>query len=239
MNRRKSKRVSPEEPAFAKTISQVALFLDVGERVIYRWLSSGAPGKTEKGYDLQAIRSWRGRNLEPPRRTGPKAPLTGDAARLLKARADEKSAVARLRELELEIAGGKYVLAAKVEEHDLTLISLVTRGLDTWARSLPPSLAGLDERGMYAALVSETKALRTRLARTCSLSPDVTTPEADRRVLEAETALDFAMRFYECAFGEPPPRVACRGEPLTDGREIVEAALRKIRLLRGVQNGQG
>jgi hypothetical protein len=136
MSRRKSKRVSVEEPAFAKTINQVALFLDVGERVIYRWLASGAPGKTEKGYDLAAIRAWRGQNLEPPRRTGPKAPLTGDAARLLKARADEKSAVARLRELELEIESGAYTLTSKVQEHNLELISLVTRGLDTWARSL-------------------------------------------------------------------------------------------------------
>jgi hypothetical protein len=237
MIRRKSKGVSTKEPDFVPSVSQAALLLDVQERAIYRWIARGAPGRTEKGYDIAALRAWRGANLEPPRRAS--RPPTGDAARLLRARANEREAIAKLRELEYELQSGKYTLTTRVEAHNLELIAMTTRALDEWARSLPPSLAGLDERGMYARLVEEARALRTRLARMCSLDPAVTTPAADRRVLEASTALDFATAFYTEAFGEPPPAVSCRGEALTSGREIVEAALSKIRSMKGGLNGQG
>jgi hypothetical protein len=236
VNRAKSKAVSTKEPDFAETVSQAAGMLGIGERGLYRWLGLGAPGRTKAGYDIAAIKAWRGANLEPPRRA--RSAPTGDAARLLCARANEREAVAKLRELEFQIESGKYILASRVEEHDLAVIALVTRALDEWTRSLPVHLVGIDERGMFVILQREAKALRTRMARMCSLAPTVETPEADRKILEAETVLDFATELYAVVFGEPPPRVACRGEPLTQGREIVEAAMAKIRSLKeGGQHG--
>ena len=48
---------------FVPTIDAVAKAIGVHARTVKGWLASGAPGETENGYDVEAIRQWRAENM--------------------------------------------------------------------------------------------------------------------------------------------------------------------------------
>jgi hypothetical protein len=220
------------ENRHVKTLEGAARALNVSRKSVMRYATAIGLEKTRAGWALEPLRRERDRRMV-------ELAATPDGARLLAARADERTAKARLAELELAIRRGDYVPRAEVRARNLEWIALVTRALEGWAVTLPPRLLSLDERAMRAILREEARAVRTRIARMCSLRGSVETPDEDRRVLEAEAALELAERFYAAAFGELPPRVACHGDPLTAGHEIITAALERIRDLRkGDRHGQ-
>ena len=117
--------------------------------------------KNPKGYGLDAIRKWAGKNgREVDWNTGR---IVGDLARgvpsetsvsqngrpsvalgFKTAQADEKLAKARLVQLELKTREGELVSAEDVQEHAVKVHRFMRESLLTWARSCGPKLAGKD-----------------------------------------------------------------------------------------------
>ena len=54
-----------EKSMWVKSIAKVAGALGVTPTAVNEWLRGGCPGKTAKGYDVEAVRKWREANLNP------------------------------------------------------------------------------------------------------------------------------------------------------------------------------
>jgi len=48
----------PEAPTVVKSAEEVAQFMDVSERTVYRWRNEGMPVTKDGYYDLERIRVW-------------------------------------------------------------------------------------------------------------------------------------------------------------------------------------
>lgn len=54
---------------FVATQAEVGIQLGIGASTLHKWIRRGCPGKTEQGYDVEAISAWRKSNEKPPRQS--------------------------------------------------------------------------------------------------------------------------------------------------------------------------
>lgn len=93
---------SPENRRFEPTIAAVALRLGVNHRTVAGYLASGAPAKTEHGYDVDAIENWRALNVRSQSSVTSDPEMAAVRVRRLIARTLYAEANARLLEHEVE-----------------------------------------------------------------------------------------------------------------------------------------
>jgi phage terminase Nu1 subunit (DNA packaging protein) len=151
---------------FASTQGELAALFGVSRVTIMDWVQRGAPRKTAKGWDVDAMRVWREQNMRPAQWTGGDSKLVSasDEARLLKAQADEREAKAALADLKLKIERGEYVPRSEVKDRDLARIAVVRRGLLGLPRTAAPRVVGLTEKEAEVALTTVVRDLLERFA---------------------------------------------------------------------------
>ncbi|MEO1529340.1 MAG: hypothetical protein AAFX06_28300 [Planctomycetota bacterium] len=97
------------ESHFEKTIELVAKAIEVHPRTVKGWLAQGAPGETESGYDVEAIKRWREENVRSRPGDEPEPDIENyrermAAAKLGKAEAEERkiSAEAEIKKFDAQ-----------------------------------------------------------------------------------------------------------------------------------------
>ena len=140
---------------------KAAAAVGINQRTLYEWIAQGCPGKTARGYEVDAIRAWGRRNKD----LGQEEDELGDHARLKKAQADKEEARAALTTLELKIQRGEYIPLAEVRERDLARISVVKRGLMALPTSLAGRVVGLNHKEAEALLRKSVRDLLERFSR--------------------------------------------------------------------------
>ena len=159
---------------FASTQGELARIFGVSRVTIMDWVQRGAPRKTGKGWDVEAMRSWREENMRPAQWTGGTDHVRSsgsDEARLLKAQADEREAKAALADLKLKLERGEIVPRKVMDDHDAAVASYFRRWALGLSKDWPPRLIGLNEKEMATVIDRQARDLLTRMAR---MSP---TPE--------------------------------------------------------------
>jgi len=134
-------------------VPAVALHFSVSRRTVQEWLDAGAPGKTDKGYDVEAIGAWRGENRKPR-----KAEPTAAEGELTKWAIRKEAAVAQQKELELAQQRGELVdvdyvarlFERTIAEHNTLLAQFKDRILQLLPAKIKPDdrkriLAGIDK----------------------------------------------------------------------------------------------
>jgi len=118
----------PQEPTIVKSAEEVAQFMDVSERTVYRWRNEGMPVTKDGYYDLERIRVW----FEEREKTG-----DGEG----KAYWEEKirKYKATLLELELRKVQGELISSEEVERGRILRIIAVKRAF----LALPTRLASV------------------------------------------------------------------------------------------------
>ena len=103
---------------------------------------------------------------EPPRRRSPRRRrASGDEARLLEARADERTARARLAELEFQLKSGELLPRKVVDDHDAAVGSFIRRWMLGLSKDWPPRLVGLCEPEMRSVIDRMARDVLTRMAK--------------------------------------------------------------------------
>jgi hypothetical protein len=142
---------------YASTLKLAAAALGITFRAVERYAAAAGLEKGARGWPLAPLRAIRdARRSELAR--------TPDGARLLAARADERTAKARLAELEFRIRSGDFIPRDEMKARDITRIAIVKRGLFAFARSLPPRLEGLTQKEMELVITRAVRDLLTRFA---------------------------------------------------------------------------
>lgn len=127
------------------------------------WLDDGAPGKTDDGYDIEAIATWRAENRKPKR--GEQSPTEKE---LGKWAVRKEAAVAQQKELELAQQRGELVdvdyvarlFERTIAEHNTVLAQFKDRVLQL----LPPKTKPADRKRILAGIDKATDDLRSLMA---------------------------------------------------------------------------
>lgn len=91
-------------PYYVKSQREIAEAIGVNRHTVKDWLGEGAPGETDKGYDVDAIREWRrvNKKSDPSHVVGEFTKAEADA-RLLKAKIDKAESESRIKLAEAAI----------------------------------------------------------------------------------------------------------------------------------------
>ena len=144
-------------------MGDVAAALAVSRRTIQDWFAAGCPGRSDEGYDLEAIRAWREANRRP-------LPEATDSDAQDRAYWEERKvrAVALQEELDLGKQRGELVevdfvarlLSRHIAEHNTQLAQLKDRVLAL----LPPKMKVADRRRILKGIDKSTDDLRSLMA---------------------------------------------------------------------------
>jgi len=144
---------------YAKTAREAAETLGMARDTVEGWIQRSGLKKGPKGYDVQALKRWRDENMPPPRTKKGDPASPGDSARLLKAQADQREALAALADLKLQIEKGQYRSIQEIEVWDRSRSAIVKRGLLGLPRSLGPLLVGLQAKEIESVLMQKVRGL--------------------------------------------------------------------------------
>ncbi len=131
----------PQEPTIVKSAEEVAQFMDVSERTVYRWRNEGMPVTKDGYYDLERIRVW----FEEREKTG-----DGEG----KAYWEEKirKYKATLLELELKKVQSQLVSSEEVERGRILRVIAVKRAFLALPTRLAPALSMQEPREIEVIL---------------------------------------------------------------------------------------
>ena len=161
----------PSKPSlkWAKSSQSAAKALGVSRAAVASWLARGAPGKTRRGYDVEALKSWRDANLETAHRVRVSTDYGADLQRLKRAQAD-------LAELKFQIQRGDYVLRSDVLRENCEKFFSIRQAFMALPRSAAPSLFGQELAKIEELL--EYK-VRNILERLCEMKKPVPHPRKE------------------------------------------------------------
>jgi phage terminase Nu1 subunit (DNA packaging protein) len=145
----------------APSAIKAAAAVGVNQRTLYEWIAQGCPGKTTRGYDIEAIREWGQEN----KGLGEEEEGRGDHARLKKAQADKEELRVKLTALELEIKDGQYLPLDEVKERDLARIAVVKRGLLSIPTAVAGRVVGLQQKEIEVILRKAVRDLLEKFSR--------------------------------------------------------------------------
>ena len=131
----------PQESTIVKSAEEVAQFMDVSERTVYRWRNEGMPVTKDGYYDLERIRVW----FEEREKTGDGEGKAYWEEKIRKYRAT-------LLELELKKATAELISSEEVERGRIIRIIAVKRSLLALPTRLAPALSMQEPREIEVIL---------------------------------------------------------------------------------------
>ena len=131
----------PQESPIVKSAEEVAQFMDVSERTVYRWRNEGMPVTKDGYYDLERIRVW----FEEREKTGDGEGKAYWEEKIRKYRAT-------LLELELKKATAELISSEEVERGRIIRIIAVKRSLLALPTRLAPALSMQEPREIEVIL---------------------------------------------------------------------------------------
>ena len=108
------------------TLDRVSAVLGVSRKTVADWWREGMPRRDDKKYDLRVVVPWV-RARDTAKAAGPKGDSLDEA--LLKARAEEKAAKARLAEIELARVKGEILDRSDVDAGRVARVVAVRQAL--------------------------------------------------------------------------------------------------------------
>ena len=131
----------PQESTIVKSAEEVAQFMDVSERTVYRWRNEGMPVTKDGYYDLERIRVW----FEEREKIGDGEGKAYWEEKIRKYRAT-------LLELELKKATAELISSEEVERGRIIRIIAVKRSLLALPTRLAPALSMQEPREIEVIL---------------------------------------------------------------------------------------
>ncbi|MDD5585147.1 MAG: helix-turn-helix domain-containing protein, partial [Candidatus Omnitrophica bacterium] len=131
----------PQESPIVKSAEEVAQFMDVSERTVYRWRNEGMPVTKDGYYDLERIRVW----FEEREKTGDGEGKAYWEEKIRKYRAT-------LLELELKKATAELISSEEVDHGRIARVIAVKRSLLALPTRLAPALSMQEPREIEVIL---------------------------------------------------------------------------------------